>query len=57
MKTYRGYVINMWFFHHRAHRLRHILLAELKESMFIPDSFKVELRPAQMLLQNSKLRA
>lgn len=39
---YRWHVIDIWFFHHGSHCLFDISLAELVESVLIPDSFEVE---------------
>jgi hypothetical protein len=42
-------VINIWFCNHRVHRLLDIALAELEESMLVPDSVEVKIWTPEML--------
>jgi len=46
---YCRHVINIWFCNHRGHRLLDIALAELEESMLVPDSFEVKIWSTEML--------
>lgn len=47
-------MINIWFCHHRRHRLLDIALAELEESMLVPDSFEIKIWSPEMLFKEAE---